>query len=29
MVVVIGVIGFFLDGICVRLIGHFSWHHQD
>lgn len=27
MVVVIGVIGFFLDGICVRLIRKFSWHH--
>jgi len=29
MVVVIGVIGFFLDGICVTLIKRFSWHHQD
>ena len=29
MVVVIGVIGFLLDGICVRLIKRFSWHHQD
>jgi NitT/TauT family transport system permease protein len=29
MVVVIGVIGFFLDGICVSLIKKFSWHHQD
>lgn len=29
MVVVIGVIGFFLDGICVYLIKKFSWHHQD
>ncbi len=29
MVVVIGVIGFFLDGICVSLIKRFSWHHQD
>jgi len=29
MVVVIGIIGFFLDGICVKLIRHFSWHHQD
>jgi NitT/TauT family transport system permease protein len=29
MVVVIGVIGFFLDGICVNLIKKFSWHHQD
>jgi len=28
MVVVIGVIGFFLDGICVSLIKRFSWHHQ-
>ena len=28
MVVVIGVIGFFLDGICVKLISHFSWHHE-
>jgi NitT/TauT family transport system permease protein len=28
MVVVIGVIGFFLDGICVRLIKRFSWHHE-
>jgi NitT/TauT family transport system permease protein len=28
MVVVIGVIGFFLDGICVRLIKRFSWHQQ-
>jgi NitT/TauT family transport system permease protein len=28
MVVVIGVLGFLLDGICVRLIGHFSWHHE-
>jgi NitT/TauT family transport system permease protein len=28
MVVVIGVIGFFLDGICVRLIQRFSWHQQ-
>ncbi|MES9846727.1 MAG: ABC transporter permease [Candidatus Sedimenticola sp. PURPLELP] len=27
MVVVIGVIGFFLDGICVNLIKRFSWHH--
>ncbi len=29
MVVVIGVIGFFLDGICVSLIKRFSWHQQD
>ena len=29
MVVVIGVIGFVLDGICVTLIKRFSWHHQD
>jgi NitT/TauT family transport system permease protein len=29
MVVVIGVIGFILDGICVSLIKRFSWHHQD
>jgi len=29
MVVVIGVIGYLLDGVCVRLISHFSWHHQD
>lgn len=29
MVVVIGIIGFFLDGACVKLINHFSWHHQD
>lgn len=29
MVVVIGVIGFLLDGICVSLIRRFSWHHQD
>jgi NitT/TauT family transport system permease protein len=28
MVVVIGVIGFFLDGICVSLIKRFSWHHE-
>ncbi len=28
MVVVIGVIGFLLDGICVSLIKRFSWHHQ-
>ncbi len=29
MVVVIGVIGFVLDGICVQLIKRFSWHQQD
>lgn len=29
MVLVIGVIGYFLDWICVRLIQKFSWHHQD
>lgn len=29
MVVVIGVIGFLLDAVCVRLIQRFSWHHQD
>lgn len=29
MVVVIGVIGFFLDGVCVSLIKRFSWHQQD
>jgi NitT/TauT family transport system permease protein len=29
IVVVIGVIGFVLDGICVSLIKRFSWHHQD
>ncbi len=28
MVVVIGVLGFFLDGICVRLIDRFSWHQE-
>jgi NitT/TauT family transport system permease protein len=28
MVVVIGVIGFLLDGICVSLIKRFSWHHE-
>lgn len=28
MVVVIGVIGYVLDAVCVRLIRHFSWHHQ-
>lgn len=28
MVVVIGVIGFVLDGICVTLIKHFSWHQE-
>ena len=29
MVVVIGVIGFVLDGICVSLIKRFSWHYGD
>ena len=29
VVVVIGVIGFLLDGICVKLIRRFSWHEQD
>ena len=24
-----GVIGFFLDGVCVKLIRRLSWHHQD
>ncbi len=28
MVVVIGVLGFVLDGICLRLINRFSWHHE-
>jgi len=28
MVVVIGVIGFLLDGVCVSLIRRFSWHHE-
>jgi NitT/TauT family transport system permease protein len=28
MVVVIGVIGFVLDGICVTLIQRFSWHEE-
>lgn len=28
MVVVIGMIGFILDGICVKLIKRFSWHHE-
>jgi NitT/TauT family transport system permease protein len=28
MVVVIGVIGFVLDGICVTLIKRFSWHEE-
>jgi NitT/TauT family transport system permease protein len=28
MVVVIGIIGFLLDGICVSLIKRFSWHHE-
>ena len=29
MVVVIGILGYFLDGICVKLIQKFSWHQQD
>lgn len=29
IVVVIGIIGFLLDGICVKLIKKFSWHQQD
>ena len=29
IVVVIGILGFLLDGICVNLIKRFSWHHQD
>lgn len=29
IVVVIGVLGYFLDAICVKLIKHFSWHNQD
>ena len=28
MVVVIGIIGFFLDAICVSLIKRFTWHNQ-
>ena len=28
MVVVIGIIGFALDSICVSLIKRYSWHHQ-
>jgi NitT/TauT family transport system permease protein len=28
MVMVIGAIGFALDGICLRLIRHFSWHQE-
>lgn len=28
MVVVIGIIGFFLDGLCVKLIKRFSWHQE-
>lgn len=28
MVVVIGIIGFLLDGICVSLIKRFSWHRE-
>ncbi len=29
MVVIIGIIGFFLDAICVSFIQRFSWHNQD
>lgn len=29
IVVIIGVIGFLLDGVCVSLIKRFSWHQQD
>jgi NitT/TauT family transport system permease protein len=29
MVVVIGIIGYFLDAVCVNLIKRFSWHNQD
>lgn len=29
IVVIIGVIGFFLDAVCVRFIQRFSWHNQD
>jgi NitT/TauT family transport system permease protein len=29
MVVIIGIIGFFLDAICVSFIKRFSWHNQD
>lgn len=28
IVIIIGVIGFFLDGICMSLIKRFSWHFQ-
>ena len=28
MVLVIGVIGFLLDSLCMMLIGRFSWHRQ-
>jgi NitT/TauT family transport system permease protein len=28
IVIIIGVIGFFLDGICLSLIKRFSWHFQ-
>ena len=28
MVVIIGIIGFFLDAICVSFIKRFSWHHE-
>jgi len=29
IVVVIGILGYFLDAICVKLIKRFSWHNQD
>lgn len=29
IVVVIGILGFLLDGICVSLIKRFSWHHEN
>jgi NitT/TauT family transport system permease protein len=29
IVVVIGIIGYGLDKICVTLVQHFSWHHDD
>ena len=29
IVVVIGILGFLLDGICLKLIKRFSWHQQD
>ena len=28
MVLVIGIIGWFLDSICVVLITRYSWHHR-